>query len=46
MAIGNSAAVFTFEIPKLDPDLFGFTKQGNPTLFTISAVSIRSPLLR
>ena len=33
-------------VPKLDPDLFGFTKQGNPTLFTISAVSMRSPLFK
>jgi hypothetical protein len=26
IAIGNSSSVFTFEIPKLEPDLFGFTK--------------------
>ena len=46
MATGNSASVFTLEIPKLDPALLGFTKQGKPTLFTIAAVSICSPLFK
>jgi hypothetical protein len=36
---------FHFEIPKLEPAFLGFTKQGIPTLATISAVSITSPLL-
>jgi hypothetical protein len=46
MAIGSSASDFTFEIPKLEPALFGFTKHGKPTFLTISAVLIASPLFR
>jgi len=36
IAFAKSSFFFTFEIPKLDPAPFGFTKQGNLTRSIIS----------